>query len=308
MQGSLQDEKYLLVLLGPTGVGKTDLSVKIAERVGSEIISADSRQFYREMKVGTAVPPDEYLQKVRHHFISFLPLEQYYSASLFERDVLNLLPKLFLKSNIAVMTGGSGMYIDAVCNGIDDIPDVDPLIREKYVKMYKDEGISGLRVALKMLDPEHYSKVDLKNHMRIIRALEISDTTGKPYSSFLRKEKPKRPFRLIKIGLQRERTELFERINGRVDSMILDGLEEEAERLYPRRELNSLNTVGYREFFDYFDGKTDREKAIELIKRNTRRYAKRQITWWARDNSIVWFSPEEEERIMGYVESMTGNR
>ncbi|HEX2976405.1 MAG TPA: tRNA dimethylallyltransferase, partial [Bacteroidales bacterium] len=178
----------------------------------------------------------------------------------------------------------------------------------KYVRMYKEEGIMGLRVALKMLDPDHYSRVDLKNHMRIIRALEISESTGQPYSSFLRKEKPCRDFKVLKIGLQRDRQELFDRINRRVDRMIIDGLEEEAVRLYSKRKLNSLNTVGYREFFDFFDGKTDREEAIRLIKRNTRRYAKRQLTWWARDNSITWFSAEDEKGVFGFIEEVIGNR
>ena len=195
-------ENYLIVLLGPTGVGKTDISIDLAENTGSEIISADSRQFYKEMSIGTAVPDEWQLKKVKHHFIHFLSVNDYYSSSLFERDVLNLLPDLFRKNNFVLMTGGSGMYIDAVCNGIDDIPDVDPAIREKYTSMYREEGIEGLRVALKILDPEHYSKVDLKNHKRIIRALEICETTGRPYSSFLKKEKRKRDFRIIKIGLE----------------------------------------------------------------------------------------------------------
>lgn len=287
----------LIVLLGPTGVGKTDISVELALKTGSEIISADSRQFYSDMKIGTAVPSDEQLKSVSHHFIRFLPVEEYYSSSLFERDVLQLLPQLFQKNPVVIMTGGSGMYIDAVTKGIDDIPDVDAAVREKYNKMFEEAGIESLRVTLKLLDPEHYSRVDLRNHKRIIRALEIFETTGKPYSSFLKKEKRERDFSIVTIGLNRDRNELYERINRRVDQMITEGLEEEARRLYPKRHLNALNTVGYREFFQYFDGAVTREKAIELIKRNTRHYAKRQMTWWAKDETIQWFHPDQKDKI-----------
>ncbi|MGE5419145.1 MAG: tRNA (adenosine(37)-N6)-dimethylallyltransferase MiaA [Chloroflexota bacterium] len=288
----------LLVLLGPTGVGKTDISTELAGKTGSEIISADSRQFYREMRIGTAVPSEEQLKSAAHHFVQFLSIEDYYSSSLYERDVLKLLPKLFEKNSIVLMTGGSGMYIDAVTDGIDDIPDVDPLIREKYNSMFQENGIESLRVALKILDPDHYARVDLRNHKRIIRALEICETSGRPYSSFLKKEIRTRDFRVVKIGLKRDRDELFGRINTRVEQMIECGLEEEAKRLYPKRHLNALNTVGYRELFEYFDGTISRDKAIELIKRNTRRYAKRQLTWWAKDDSITWFHPDEKEKII----------
>lgn len=291
----------LIVLLGPTGVGKTDLSIELARKTGSEIISADSRQFYGEMEIGTAVPSPEQLSAVKHYFIRFLSVHDYYSASIYERDVLKLLPELFGRNKIVIMTGGSAMYIDAVCKGIDDIPDVDPAIREKYNRMYLENGISSLRIALKVLDPDHYSKVDLRNHKRIIRALEICETTGRPYSSFLRKEKTARPFDIVTAGLNREREELYGRINRRVDEMIGKGLEAEAEKLYPLRHLNALNTVGYREFFGFFDGSISREKAIELIKRNTRRYAKRQLTWWAKDQSIRWFHPDEKEKIFKII-------
>lgn len=247
--------KYMIVLLGPTGVGKTDISIDIARYFKCEIISADSRQFFTEMKIGTAVPSELQLQTIRHHFIRFLSIKDYYSSSLFERDVLNLLPDQFSGNNIILMSGGSGMYIDAVCEGIDDIPDVDPLIRSKYIEKYTAEGIEGLRVSLKLLDPEHYSKVDLKNYKRIIRALEICETAGRPYSSFLKKQKRERDFRIIKIGLERPREELYQRINSRVDDMIAAGLEYEARKLYDFRNLNALNSVGYKEFFDYFDEK-----------------------------------------------------
>lgn len=296
-------ENTLLILLGPTGVGKTDMSIDLGQITGAEIISADSRQFYREMRIGTAVPSDEQLKKVRHHFIQFLSVDQYYSASIYERDVLQLLPELFSKNRIVIMTGGSGMYIDAVCKGIDDIPDVDQAVRDKYNRMYAENGIVELRVALKILDPVHYSKVDLRNHKRIIRALEICESTGKPYSSFLNKEKAKRDFRIRTIGLNRPREELYRRINLRVDTMIGNGLEEEARLLYLKRHLNALNTVGYREFFDYFEGLTTKSKAIDLIKRNTRHYAKRQLTWWSKDESIKWFDAEDKDKIFAHFDS-----
>lgn len=295
-------ENTLIVLLGPTGVGKTDMSTDLGLITRAEIISADSRQFYREMRIGTAVPSDEQLKKVRHHFIQFLSVDQYYSASIYERDVLQLLPELFRKNRFVIMTGGSGMYIDAVCKGIDDIPDVDQAVRDKYNRMYTENGIAGLRVALKILDPVHYTKVDLRNHKRLIRALEICESTGKPYSSFLNKEKPKRDFRIITIGLNRPREELYRRINLRVDAMISNGLEEEARLLYSKRHLNALNTVGYREFFDYFDGVTTKHKAIDLIKRNTRHYAKRQLTWWSKDDSIKWFDADDKDKILAHFD------
>ncbi|HAM09018.1 MAG: tRNA (adenosine(37)-N6)-dimethylallyltransferase MiaA [Bacteroidetes bacterium GWE2_41_25] len=297
----------LIVLVGPTGVGKTDIAVDLASEMKCEIISADSRQFFREMKIGTAVPSDHHLIKVRHHFIRFIPVDTYYSSSLFERDVLDLLHGLFLKNNRALMAGGSGMYIDAVCHGTDDIPDVDQEIRNKYIAMYHESGIEGLRTALKLLDPEHYSKVDLKNYKRIIRALEICESTGRPYSSFLLKQKRARDFRIIKIGLERNREDLYTRINSRVDKMIQEGLEDEARELYGYKNMNALNSVGYREFFDFFEGKISKDKAIELIKRNSRRYAKRQITWWAKDDDIHWFHPDEKDEITRFVkESVSG--
>ena len=296
-------QNILLVLLGPTGVGKTDLSIDIAGQFDCEIISCDSRQFYREMAIGTSPPTEDQQKKIKHNFIKFLSVKSYYSASLFERDVVNLLPELFRKNKIVLMTGGSGMYIDAVCDGIDDIPDVDPTIREKYTLKYNEEGLESLRASLKLLDPEHYKKVDLRNYKRIIRALEICETTGQPYSTYLKNEKRKRDFRVIKIGLERSREELYERINVRVDMMIELGLEEEARTLHEFRNLNALNTVGYKEFFDLFEGKISREKAVELIKQNSRRYAKRQMTWWAKDNEIKWFHPEKKREILEYIEN-----
>lgn len=292
---------FLVVILGPTGVGKTDVAIELATHFGSEIISADSRQFYREMKVGTAVPSDEYLKKVKHHFIRFLSVSDHYSVSRYEKDVLNLLPGLFSTNRIVLMAGGSGLYIDAVCSGIDDIPDVDPNVREKYLKKFRDEGLESLRIELKMRDPEYYKIVDLRNPKRIIRALEICAATGTAYSSFLTRNKRKRDFNIIKAGLTRERNELYEIINNRVDRMIADGLEEEARQLLGMKGLNALNCVGYTELFNYFEGKISREKAIDLIKRNTRRYAKRQITWWAKDKDIKWFHPDQTKEIIEFI-------
>jgi tRNA dimethylallyltransferase len=297
-------KNFLIVLLGPTGVGKTAVSISLAKDLNCEIISADSRQFYREMKIGTAVPDDLQLKAITHHFIRFLSIEDNYSSNLFERDVLKLLPTLFSKTNVTLMCGGSGMYIDAVCEGIDDIPDADPSIRNKLIAKYHDEGIEGLRLSLKILDPDYYLKVDLKNYKRIIRALEVCETTSLPFSSFLKQEKRQRDFNIIKIGLERPRSELYKRINDRVDEMIDAGLEKEAYRLYDYRMLNALKSVGYREFFDVIDGKITREKAIELIKRNSRRYAKRQITWWAKDEDIKWFHPDQLQEITDYINSV----
>ena len=293
---------FLIVLLGPTGVGKTDVSIDIALHFGCEIISADSRQFYREMNIGTAVPTAVQLQQVKHHFIRFISVKDYYSSSLFERDVLKILPDLFQENNLVLMTGGSGMYIDAVCTGIDDIPDPDQAIRDKYTLLYKEEGIGGLRMALKILDPDHYENVDLRNPKRIIRALEVCETTGLPYSSFLKKNMRKRDFNILKIGIERPREELYERINQRVDKMVSEGLEEEARSLLGLKNMNALNTVGYREFFDFFEGKITGEKAIDLIKRNSRRYAKRQMTWWAKDKEIRWFGAKDTRDIIDYIE------
>jgi len=304
-------ENILIVLLGPTGVGKTDISIGLAKHYNCDIISADSRQFFHEMKIGTAVPTDTQLQEIKHHFIRFLSVNDYYSSSLFERDVMSMLPGLFERNSFVIICGGSGMYIDAVCNGTDDIPDVDPEVRQKIFIKYKEEGIEGLRIALKLLDPDYYTKVDLKNPKRIMRALEICESTGRPYSSFLKKQKRKRDFEILKIGIKRTRKDLYDRINQRVSDMIDEGLEEEAKSLYNLRHLNALNSVGYREFFEYFDGKISRDQAIELIKRNTRRFAKRQMTWWSKDLEIKWFEADQEDEIINfisaYINSQTDN-
>jgi tRNA dimethylallyltransferase len=294
-------KNILIVLSGPTGVGKTDIALDIAEHFNTEILSSDSRQFYKEMRIGTAVPDDQQLQRIKHHFIRFISVEDYYSASRFETDVLNLLPEIFQKNRFAIMVGGSGMYIDAVCNSIDDIPDVPPEIRQKYIDLIKNEPVESLRVALKLMDPVYYSTVDLKNSKRIIRALEICETTGRPYSSFLTNKKKERDFIILKIGLSRPREELYERINSRVDKMIEEGLLEEVKSLYERKHLNALNSVVYREIFEHLEGNITFEKSIELIKRNTRRFAQRQITWWSRDKEINRFHPDEKTGIIEFI-------
>ncbi len=297
----------LIVLPGPTGVGKTAVAIDLALRLRCEIISCDSRQFYREMRIGTAAPDEEQLAMVKHHFIGFLSVSDYYSISLFEHDVLALLPSLFSNSPFAIMTGGSMLYMDAVCRGIDDMPDTDPAVRQKYIDMYRREGIGGLRLALKLLDPDHYARVDLHNPRRVMRALEISESTGKPYSSFLTSARKERDFRILKAGLTLGRPELYARIDERVDRMIDAGLENEVASLKKYRELNALNTVGYREMFMYLDGEITREEAIALIKRNTRRYARRQLTWWNRDKEIKWFDAGNSEMIMTWIKSQPGN-
>jgi tRNA dimethylallyltransferase len=297
---------FLIVLLGPKGVGKSDIAVEIASHFGIEIISSDSRQFYREMTIGTAVPEPALLARVKHHFIQFISIRDYYSSSLYERDVLALLPSLFNRSGAALMTGGSGLYIDAVCRGIDDIPDTDPAVRKKLNEKYRAEGIESLRTDLRLTDPDYYSRVDLRNHQRIIRALEIFESTGRKYSEFLTHRNVERDFSIIKVGLVRERKELYERINSRLDRMMEDGLEEEARGLFELRGLSPLKSVGYSELFDFFEGRISRERAIELIKRNSRRYAKRQMTWWNRDSGITWFHPGNISEIISHIERETG--
>jgi tRNA dimethylallyltransferase len=293
----------LIVLPGPTGVGKTEFAVDLASRLHCEIISCDTRQFYREMKTGTAAPDEKQLSRVRHHFIGFLSVTDYYSVSLFERDVMALLPTLFASNPVAIMTGGSMLYMDAICRGMDDIPDTDPAVRQKYAGMYSREGIAGLRMALKMVDPGYYAKVDLHNPRRILRALEITASTGRPYSSYLTAPVRERGFRILKAGITRERSELYRRIDARVDRMISEGLEDEAASLIQYRGLNALNTVGYREMFRWFDREITREQAIMLIKRNTRRYARKQLTWWNRDSEINWFDASEREMMISWIES-----
>jgi tRNA dimethylallyltransferase len=293
--------KTLIVLTGPTGVGKTDLSIKIAQLYNTEIISCDSRQIFKEMKIGTAVPEQIYLDTIPHHFIQTLSVKDYYNASKFEFDVLEKLKTLFTTYNQVVMTGGSMMYIDAVCKGIDDLPTVDPELRKQLLEQYESEGLDNLRMQLKKIDPNYYNTVDLKNPKRILHALEIFYMTGKPFSSLRTNKKKKRDFSIIKIGLNRDRTELYNRINERVELMVEDGLVDEARNLYKFRELNTLNTVGYRELFSHFDGDFTYEEAIEKIKANTRKYARKQLTWFRRDEEMNWFHPDESEQVFKFL-------
>jgi tRNA dimethylallyltransferase len=283
--------KTLLVILGPTASGKTDLAIKLAKRYGTEIISADSRQFYRELSIGTAKPSPEQLAEVKHYFIGHISINDRYSVAGFEKDAIRLLHELFQVHDVVVMCGGSGLYIDAVCHGIDEQPDNDPVTRNMLTEMYKTHGISYLQEQLCSLDPEYYREVDLSNPHRLIRALEVCMVTGKPFSSFRKGGKKERDFRIVKLGIDISREELITRINHRVDAMISSGLEEEARGYYDKRHLNALNTVGYKEMFAYFDGEISREEAIEKIRINTRRYAKRQMTWFRKDEAINWIKP-----------------
>lgn len=299
----MNSKKTLIVLIGPTGVGKTDLSIKIAEKYNSPIISADSRQLYSDLKIGTAAPAEEYLKRVKHYFVGTLKLTDYYSAAQYESDVISLLEELFKENDTILLTGGSMMYIDAICKGIDDIPTVDNDTRRMMMEKYEKEGLERLCAELKLLDPEYYSIVDLKNPKRVIHALEICYMTGKTYTSFRTGNKKQRPFDIIKIGLCREREELYERINRRVDIMINDGLVDEVKSVYQYRDLNSLNTVGYKEIIQYLDGNYTLDFAIEKIKQNSRIYSRKQMTWFRRDNEITWFHPDNEEEIMNFIES-----
>lgn len=292
----------LIVLLGPTGVGKTELSLRVASHVGSPIISADSRQLYKELVIGTAAPTAEQLARIKHYFVGTLSLTDYYNASQFEEEVLLCLENLFQSTSNVVMTGGSMMYIDAVCNGIDELPTVSQEIRTNLMKRIEVEGLDPIREDLKRLDPQHYNEVDLNNYKRVIHALEICLMTGRPYSELRTNTKKTRPFRIIKIGLTRDREELCDRINARVDQMMRDGLLEEARHVYPYKHLNSLNTVGYKEMFNYLDGEWPLDFAIEKIKRNSRVYARKQMTWFKRDKEINWFHPDNIEGILTFLD------
>jgi tRNA dimethylallyltransferase len=297
------DAPLLIVITGPTAVGKTSLSIQIAKHFSTEIISADSRQFYKELKIGTAVPSDEELNAVKHHFIGHLSIHDYYNVSRFESDALDLLGKLFSNHKTVVMTGGSGLYINGVCHGIDALPDPDDSLRRSLAALYTSGGIGVLREKLKELDPEYYRQVDLANPKRLLRALEVCMTAGVPYSSLRRNQPGKRSFHVLKAGLSLDREELFARINDRVDRMIASGLVEEARSMLPFRHLNALNTVGYKELFDHFDGKMSLDQAIKDIKTNSRRYAKRQLTWLRKDPAMTWFHPGDPERILNFIEN-----
>lgn len=298
----------LVILLGPTGVGKTELSLRVAEHFGSPIISSDSRQLYKDLPIGTAAPTAEQMARVKHYTVGTLDLTDYYSASNFEEDVISLLETLHRTTPTVVMTGGSMMYIDAVCKGIDDIPTVTPDIREAIYAQFEREGLENILQELKESDPVHYEEVDRMNYKRVIHAVEICRMTGKPYSSFRTNIKKERPFKIIKVGLTRDREELCDRINRRVDQMMVDGLLEEARKVYPFRHLNSLNTVGYKELFNYFDGEWPLDLAVEKIRRNSRVYARKQMTWFKRDEEIKWFHPDEETEILRYLDGIIKNQ
>ncbi len=296
--------KTLIVVLGPTGVGKTSLCLELAERYGIPIINADSRQIFQEIPIGTAAPTEQEQRRVKHYFVGNLHLNDYYNASMFENDVIQLLEVLFKEKDMALMSGGSMMYIDAVCNGIDDIPSVNENVRKQLQQKYEVEGLEQIIKELELLDPEYSCIVDRKNHKRIIHALEICLSTGNTYTSFRKNIKKQRTFNIVKIGLNRKREELYERIDLRVDKMIDDGLLTEAKNVYPMKGLNSLNTVGYKELFDYFDGICSLDEAIFKIKCNTHKYCRKQLTWFKRDPDIHWFSPNDTKSIINFIDSL----
>ena len=289
----------LIVITGPTAVGKTALTIELARYYNTPVINADSRQIYRELKIGTAAPSEEQLKQARHYFVGTKSIHDYYNASMYEQEVMSLLSESTTQINL--LAGGSMMYIDAVCNGIDDIPTVRDDIREEMKRRYQEEGLEALCADLQRLDPEHYAIVDRQNYRRVIHALEICYQTGKTYTSFRTQAKKERPFRIVKIGLNCERDILYNKINARVDEMMENGLLQEAERLYKFRQLNALNTVGYKELFDHMDGRWPLEEAVERIKGNTRRYARKQLTWFKRDPEMKWFDPDNQEERLKYI-------
>jgi len=295
---------YLISILGPTAIGKTSLSIKVARHFQTEIISADSRQFFKEMSIGTAVPEKAELEAAPHHFIQHISVEEKYSVGDFEKEAIKKLETLFKEHSVVIMVGGSGLYVKAVTEGLDEFPQADPEIRKNLNEHLEKDGIDWLQKKLFVLDPEYYKIADVQNPHRLIRALEICIETGKPFSSFLNQKKPERNFKNIHIGLMADREMIYDRINKRVTLMIENGLVEEARNLYSQKDLNALNTVGYKELFQYFDGKTDLETAISEIKKNTRRFAKRQLTWFRKDPKIKWFDLNEDpENIFRYIES-----
>ena len=293
-------DNTLVVITGPTAVGKTALTIELARHYHTPVINADSRQIYRELRIGTAAPSEEQLQQAKHYFVGNKSIHDYYNASMYEQDVLEILKEEPSDTNI--LSGGSMMYIDAVCNGIDDIPTVREDIREEMKRRYEEEGLEALCEDLRRLDPEHYAIVDRQNYRRVIHALEICYQTGRTYTSFRTQSKKERPFRIVKIGLNRDRDELYNRINARVDAMMEQGLLHEAESLYDQRQLNALNTVGYKEMFDYIDGRWSLDEAVERMKGNTRRYARKQLTWFKRDEEVRWFHPDQIDKILNYIE------
>jgi tRNA dimethylallyltransferase len=296
--------KYLVVVAGPTAVGKTALCVKLANIFRTEVVSADSRQVFNELTIGTAKPEKEEMQEVKHYFISSHSIKDDFNVGQFEAEAMELLDQLFKKKDIVLLAGGSGLYIQALCEGLDEFPDIDPEVRKKLNEAFEKKGLPPMLDELELLDPEYFKTVDKANPQRVIRALEVCKGTGMPYSSFRKKRKKERPFKIIKIGLTRDRKELYKRIDERVDEMLKKGLKEEAVSLYPFKEKNALQTVGYQEIFDFIEGKSDWEETVRLLKRNSRRYAKRQMTWFGKDKEIKWFDPKEEDRILEYINSM----
>jgi tRNA dimethylallyltransferase len=292
----------LIVVLGPTGVGKSDISIQLAQHYQTDIISADSRQFFRELCIGTAVPPGEDLELVTHHFIQSKSIHDYYNVSDYETEAIQLMSYLFRVKNPLILTGGSMLYLDTICKGIDDIPSVDPDIRKEVIRWYEETGLEALRERLLQIDPEYYQIVDRNNPKRMLHAVEIYEMTGQPFTSFRKNTIKERSFRILKIGINQDRVVLYHRINQRVERMIELGLVDEARAVYPFRNLNSLNTVGYKELFTYFDGDCTLAEAIDLIQRNTRKYARKQLTWFRGDPEIKWFEPEQMEEIISYIE------
>lgn len=295
--------RRLIVIVGATGSGKTDLSIAIAEHFVAPIISTDSRQFYRGMAIGTAQPTREQMERVEHHLVDCLDVSEDFNCGAYERVALERLEELFAKHDTVVAVGGSGLYIKALCEGMDDLPDAEPALREELLRRVETEGLDSLVEQLRELDPDYYNEVDRCNPQRVLRAVEVCLTTGKPYSSLRKGGVKARNFEIVKVGVDYPREELYDRINRRVDMMIEAGLEAEARAMYPLRHLNALQTVGFSELFDYFDGKISREEAIELIKRNSRRYAKRQMTWFRRDKDIAWFTKPKADEVIAYLQS-----
>ncbi|MBO4328988.1 MAG: tRNA (adenosine(37)-N6)-dimethylallyltransferase MiaA [Bacteroidales bacterium] len=285
------NDRTLIVIAGPTASGKTEAAIRMAQAHHTEILNADSRQFYREMSIGTAAPTHKELLEVKHHFVQHISIFDQYDVGTYERDALRLLEQLFLDHESVVLTGGSGLFIDAVCNGIDAMPDIEPAIRHQVNALYQEEGLAALQEAVQLLDPEYYAIVDRKNPRRLQRALEVCLQTGQPFTAFRTRTAPKRDFDIVKYALLWDRQELNNRINQRVERMLAQGLVDEARGLYPYRHLNALNTVGYKELFEYFDGKCNLGEAVEQIKLNTRHYAKRQMTWLRKDPSYRWTTP-----------------
>lgn len=293
--------KTLIVIAGPTAIGKTTLAIKLAKKYQTEIISADSRQFYREMEIGTAKPSTEELNAAKHHFINSLSVGDYYTVGDYEREALALIESLFNEHNVLILVGGSGLFINAIINGFDELPSSSVQTRQKLNDQFKNQGISYLQEKLKEVDPAFYNEVDLNNPQRLIRALEVYETTGKPFSELRNNTKKQRPFEIVQIGLDVDREKLYENINHRVDIMVDNGLIDEAKALISFRHLNPLNTVGYTELFGYFDGKLTLEEAIAQIKQNTRRFAKRQLTWFKKSAEITWFKPTQFDQIIHHV-------